>query len=153
MYKQQKHSHFFWQRGLVTRKAHIANILAILFVVMCFSPISAPSSLKAAPRVSNPIKHIVIMVKENRSFDSMFGTFPGADGATKYTDPHGKVHPLNHQPDQLFLDILHNHGAFLTAFDHGKLDKFSKVPGAIQNINGKMVDVADSQFRQSDSCT
>lgn len=76
MYKQQKHSYFFGQWRLVTWKAHIANILAILFIAICLSPISAPPTLEAAPRASNPIKHIVIMVKENRSFDSMFGTFP-----------------------------------------------------------------------------
>ena len=28
----------------------------------------------------SPIKHIIIMVKENRSFDNIFGQFPGADG-------------------------------------------------------------------------
>ena len=28
------------------------------------------------------IEHIVYIVKENRSFDSYFGTFPGANGAT-----------------------------------------------------------------------
>src|SRR5215471_15153978 len=26
------------------------------------------------------IKHVIIIVQENRSFDSYFGTFPGADG-------------------------------------------------------------------------
>src|SRR5207249_9593004 len=29
-----------------------------------------------------PIKHVVIIVKENRTFDQLFGQFPGADGAT-----------------------------------------------------------------------
>src|SRR5215831_2662055 len=28
------------------------------------------------------IEHIVFIVKENRSFDNYFGTFPGAEGAT-----------------------------------------------------------------------
>ena len=28
------------------------------------------------------IQHIVFIVKENRSFDTYFGTFPGADGTT-----------------------------------------------------------------------
>src|SRR5215831_17090535 len=28
------------------------------------------------------IQHIVFIVKENRSFDTYFGTFPGAEGAT-----------------------------------------------------------------------
>jgi phospholipase C len=90
------------------------------------------------------------MVKENRTFDDYFGTFPGADGATTYKDPHGKVHQLNHQPDMLFSDIGHDHTSFLTAYNHGKMDGFSKIAGAIQNINGKKTDVADSQFYQSD---
>jgi phospholipase C len=29
---------------------------------------------------TTPIKHIVIIIQENRSFDEYFGTFPGADG-------------------------------------------------------------------------
>lgn len=31
----------------------------------------------------NPIQHIVFIVKENRSFDHMFGQYPGANGATE----------------------------------------------------------------------
>src|SRR6187401_2423959 len=29
-----------------------------------------------------PIKHVVFLIMENRSFDNMFGTYPGADGAS-----------------------------------------------------------------------
>lgn len=96
--------------------------------------------------VSTPIKHIVIMDKENRSFDSMFGTFPGANGATTYSDPQGNIHPLNHQPDHLLNDLGHNHPNAIQAYDGGKMDKFSKVSGAIQNG----IDESDSQFYQSD---
>ena len=28
------------------------------------------------------IKHVVFLIKENRTFDTMFGRFPGANGAT-----------------------------------------------------------------------
>src|SRR5947209_7503558 len=28
-----------------------------------------------------PIKHIIVIVRENHSFDNLFGRFPGADGA------------------------------------------------------------------------
>jgi len=31
---------------------------------------------------TNPIKHIVFLVKENRTFDTFFGKYPGAEGAT-----------------------------------------------------------------------
>jgi hypothetical protein len=32
--------------------------------------------------MSGKIDHVVIIVKENHTFDNYFGTFPGADGAT-----------------------------------------------------------------------
>lgn len=42
----------------------------------------APAASSARPPVDGlgRIKHIVIIVQENRSFDHYFGTFPGADG-------------------------------------------------------------------------
>jgi phospholipase C len=150
MNQQHSQRSIFGERFGTTKSIRIGSILAILFVLICLNPISIPPSVRATPNTSNPIKHIVIMVKENRTFDDLFGTFPGANGATTYKDPHGKIHPLNHQPDRLFSDIAHDHPAFLTAYDHGKMDGFSKIIGAIQYINGKKVDEADSQFYQSD---
>ncbi len=120
-----------------------------LLLLIFYAPLS-PQSTEIAHAASYPIKHIVIMVKENRTFDSMFGTFPGADGATTYKDPKGKIHPLNHQPDTLAFDIAHSRLAFLIGYDHGKMDGFSKIPGAVQQIGGKSIDVSDSQFYQSD---
>ena len=46
----------------------------------------APAAAKAWPhrvdavRGIHKIKHVVVIMQENRSFDSYFGTFPGADG-------------------------------------------------------------------------
>src|SRR5712691_1681512 len=119
MNQQQRPS---WQGFRTAEVARIGSALAILFVLVGLGPLAAPRSVGAIPNASTPIKHIVIMVKENRSFDNLFGTFPGADGATTYTDPKGKVHQLNHQPDRLFSDIAHDHPAFLTAYDQGKMD-------------------------------
>jgi phospholipase C len=34
---------------------------------------------------ANPIKHVVIIVKENHAFDNYFGTFPGANGFSNLT--------------------------------------------------------------------
>ncbi|PZS00484.1 MAG: hypothetical protein DLM70_13500 [Chloroflexi bacterium] len=93
-----------------------------------------------------PIQHIVIMDKENRSFDSMFGTFPGADGSTTFIGPDGQKHPLSHQPDRLQRDISHAPDAARLAYDNARMDKFWHIPGAIQTG----VDLADSQFYQSD---
>jgi phospholipase C len=127
----------------------ISILLLITIIVLGwqrFSPVATPSKQQAHAQAAIPIQHIVIMDKENRTFDSMFGTFPGANGATTYTDPKGMVHSLNHQPNKLLSDISHTHSAAILAYDNGKMDKFSLISGAIQNG----VDESDSQFHQAD---
>ncbi len=42
--------------------------------------VAATALPAAAQGVPNPIKHVIIIVQENRSFDSYFGTYPGASG-------------------------------------------------------------------------
>jgi phospholipase C len=46
------------------------------------SPRWAGTAANAAhiPKAIHKIKHVVVMMQENRSFDEFFGTFPGADG-------------------------------------------------------------------------
>ena len=39
---------------------------------------TSASPLQRPPSV--PLQHLVFIVQENRSFDHLFGTFPGADG-------------------------------------------------------------------------
>ena len=46
-----------------------------------------------APARASKITHVVIMVQENRSFDNLFATFPGADGATTRQTPQRKDRP------------------------------------------------------------
>jgi phospholipase C/archaellum component FlaF (FlaF/FlaG flagellin family) len=70
------------------------------------------------------IQHFVFIVKENRTFDSYFGTFPGADGATTATLSTGQVIPLGHAPDVLPRDFGHNGSGVFTAMDWGRMDEF-----------------------------
>ncbi len=139
-----------WQRLTIATIIRIAGTLGLLLLLVCFDRVPKPQVVAAVTSHSYPIQHIVIMVKENHTFDNLFGTFPGADGATTYKDPNGKVHPLNHEPDMLFFDVAHDHAAFLTAYDHGKMDGFSLLPGAIEIYGVLKLDVADAQFYQSD---
>src|SRR5947209_16374854 len=132
-------------QACLTRALHILLLVAVGVLLLSISGYQMQNSYVRA-NIANPIKHIVIVMKENRSFDSMFGTFPGANGVTTYPDPYGVVHPLNHQPDHLLSDIDHTHNGSVLAYDKGKMDKFSLLRGAIQNG----VDEADSQFYQSD---
>src|SRR5215469_17388981 len=41
---------------------------------------AASSAAPASEAGIGKIKHVVIIMQENRSFDSFFGTYPGADG-------------------------------------------------------------------------
>jgi phospholipase C len=78
------------------------------------------------------IKHIVILIQENRSFDDLFATFPGADGTTCGKLPSGKCIPLKkvplYSPD--FPSYVHSN--FVADYDAGKMDGFAKGVG-----NGK----------------
>ena len=60
-----------------------ATIIALTVTAISFevAHIPTPSSrLTAVAAGIGKIKHIVVIMQENRSFDSYFGTFPGADG-------------------------------------------------------------------------
>src|SRR5690242_13317900 len=50
----------------------------------------------------SPIQHVVILFKENHSFDNYFGTFPGADGMK-----------MSHSPNPPKSDPNHTHAAWL----------------------------------------
>jgi len=79
---------------------------------------------------TTPIKHVVFIVKENRSFDNMFGRFPGADG-TRMADDHGTTRPLTRGYDQrLPHDLPHDYIAALKAYDDGKMDGFNQSQAA-----------------------
>ncbi len=93
-----------------------------------------------------PIKHIIIIDKENRSFDTMFGLFPGADGASRARLSTGESVALRRTPQQPLLDVGHAGAAAVLAVDNGKMDGFDLLPGAIQD--GK--NIADSQFHEAD---
>src|SRR2546423_1275113 len=83
-------------------------------------------------RTTTPIKHVVFIIKENRSLEDMFGTFPGADG-TRVANDKGKSRPLVHGPmydQRLPHDLPHDYIAALKDYDHGKMDGFTQSPAS-----------------------
>ena len=79
------------------------------------------------------IRHIIIIMQENRSFDTYFGTYPGADGLPrkngKFTvcvpDPDAKtcVYPF-HNPSDKNYGGPHGEGNAHGDIDSGKMDGF-----------------------------
>src|SRR5689334_1924112 len=59
-------------------------------------------------RARSKIKHVVFVLLENRSFDEVFGRYPGADGATAANIAGGKTAPLLHSPLYSWHDVDHD---------------------------------------------
>ena len=78
----------------------------------------------AAYSQSTPIKHVVFIIKENRSFDHMFGTLPGVNGATRGKVRNGRQIPLAHAKDQT-PNFGHTWGDAQAAIDGGRMDNFT----------------------------
>lgn len=89
----------------------------------------SPANANAKPADMTVIQHVVFIVKENRSFDSYFGTFPGADGATSGVTSTGAVIPLGELPDETGYDLGHAWAEATTAIDGGKMDQFDLIYG------------------------
>ncbi len=86
-------------------------------------PTASPTS---TPRATTKIQHVVIVIQENRSFDNLFATYPGVDGATHGTLHTGKSFKLN-QGALAGKELNHMHSGFVTEYDGGKMDGFDKI--------------------------
>src|SRR6266581_3269857 len=94
----------------------------------------------------NNIQHIVFIIKENRTFDQYFGTYPGANGATTAVISTGQTIHLVHSPDPLPRDVSHGWFDSVQGVNGGKMDLFDIISGS--NLNGDMLGL--SQLTQSD---
>src|SRR5579859_5029159 len=129
----------------------LAVAVAIVFIAYAWD---GPGNLRTSAASSGtlgpgaplgPIRHIVFLIRENRSYDNMFGLFPGGDGASSGELPNERVVRLGVSPDHTLFDISHAGGAAVTAIHNGSMDGFSLLPGAIQD--GKVISM--TQFRES----
>jgi phospholipase C len=94
---------------------------------------ATPSDPAVVAQARKKIDHIVFVIKENRTFDNYFGSFPGADGATTGVRCDGTTVPLEKAPDRGFA-AGHSFTDGVRVIDGGKMDCFD--------------DVGYSQFRE-----
>ena len=88
------------------------------------SPSPIASDAAAVEEARRKIDHVVFVVKENRTFDHLFGRFPGSDGATSGETCNGKEVPLTRATDRT-LDVGHSFIDGLTAINGGEMNCFS----------------------------
>lgn len=75
------------------------------------------------PKISSKIKHVVVVVQENRSVDNLFNGFPGADTVTTAVDKNGKTIALA-SASLTGPDNSHTHETWWKEWNHGKMNGF-----------------------------
>ncbi|HWZ18693.1 MAG TPA: alkaline phosphatase family protein, partial [Ktedonobacteraceae bacterium] len=91
-------------------------LLVVGFSVLRIVPSVAAQAGSKTQNVSTPttpIKHVVVVMLENHTFDNYFGRFPGVNGIT-----------LPRASDPVRSDFNHNAAATAAAVDGGKMDGF-----------------------------
>src|SRR5258706_94582 len=99
-----------------SRLLAVVGLLAIVGIgAWRFLPASTSRPTHASTgATTTPIQHVVVIMMENHSFDNLFGTFPGANGAT-----------LPQASNPIITDINHDDPSTRAAIDGGKMDAFS----------------------------
>ena len=105
---------------------------------------SVEADAQVVPKASL-IKHVIVIVKENHTFDNYFGTFPGAEGTTKAKTARGMI-DAPHAPDRTPRDLCHEHPCALTDWNGGAMDGWDMVSGSTQNGD----DLAYAQYHEAD---
>lgn len=87
-------------------------------------PLIGASQNDVGESLPSPIKHVVIIIQENRTPDYLFQGLPGADISKYAIDSHGDRVPLRQVSLSAPYDLSHTHKAFLRDFDNGEMDGF-----------------------------
>ncbi|MEO7202421.1 MAG: alkaline phosphatase family protein, partial [Candidatus Tumulicola sp.] len=114
-------------------------LAAVVALAACSSPMSSTpgQGVVGGPfghhsGGSTPIQHIIIIMQENRSFNSLFYGFPGAKTA-KFGNGHGTKYTVEKVNLAYFFDLNHSHTQFLEDYDQGKDDGWDAL---IANVDG-----------------
>ena len=108
-------------------------MLCLLTVTTLAACSSSPSTTTKSTANIHKIQHVVVIMQENRSFDSYFGTYPGADGIPMQNgvptvcvnDPKtgACVKPF-HDSNNKNGGGPHNEASATADIDSGKMDGF-----------------------------
>ena len=110
------------RRRFLTRSA-MAVAGGVLF--SCTGGRVVPSVSDTTPGLdtATPIKRVIYLMLENRSFDNLFGRFPGVNG-TRVGNMLGQEKPLLRCPDWLPGDLAHDRASAVGEYHGGRNDDF-----------------------------
>jgi phospholipase C len=104
-------------------------LLAAAAVALSLAAVAAPEAA-AEPEGIQKIQHVVMIMQENRSFDSYFGTYPGADGIPPgvcVPDPRGACVKPEYRGEDKTDGGPHGTNAQIEDIDGGKMDGFVRL--------------------------
>src|SRR5947209_15393273 len=122
--------------------------VALLLTTLVSCGGGAPSGSSAYPRSGiHKIRHVIIIMQENRSFDSYFGTYPDADGFPALAGQPGKVPCVPDPKSKKCVRPFHDTADRNTGGPHDTI-------GAIRDIEGGKMDGFQAQARhgRADDC-
>jgi phospholipase C len=110
----------------------IVALIATLAIADAGNPPAANPTLLGQPVAGSPIRHLIVMVQENRTFDDLFassvlangGPYPGAD-TSQTTEEDGQTVHLQPVPFEYPVDPSHSHLSLLHEWDEGRMDGFA----------------------------
>jgi phospholipase C len=112
---------------------YVAAVLS-LGLLLAGCGLTANNVPPATQAQSQKIKHIVVIMQENRTFDNLFNGFPGADSVQSATS-HGLSVKLQAIPFEQGTDVDHSHTAWWRAWNNGQMDGFAHAaPYPIPNL-------------------
>lgn len=110
----------------------LLSVIALLLLAACSGRIrpgvgngDVLPSLGRDPASSSPIKHIVVIVQENHSFENIFAGYPGAAAPTFGYTHTGALVPLRPTTFRGFdMEAAYTQAAAIGDWDNGKMDGF-----------------------------
>jgi phospholipase C len=97
----------------------------VLFVLLAAIPVTLAQQDR--PAGMQKIDHVIFIVKENHTYDNMFGTFNARYGTKTCSLSTGQVVPMGRAPDRYPHDIDHSFAAAVTAINGGKMNQFDLI--------------------------
>ncbi|MCX2728252.1 alkaline phosphatase family protein [Thermomicrobium sp. 4228-Ro] len=105
--------------------------IALLLAALCSITLASASASAARREPNTPIRHFIVLMQENHTFDNYFGTYPGADGLPPETcmpldptDPASECVEPFHIGSLPIEDLDHSSITFRRQHNGGRMDGF-----------------------------
>jgi len=114
----------------------LAKAIALLSVTLLLANLNHQARAYAGSP-QGKIKHVVVIIMQNASFDHLFGTFPGVNGIHSGGQGFSQKDAAGRTVTPFLLknaappDLPHVRQNMLQVWDNGKMDKYARYNGAI----------------------